>query len=101
MEKKRKLVDITLEEATEVLRLGEGFYAGNNYQIRKRNDIWGEPFAQLFFDYDNQEHIAANFGDHKNAVSIFIGNTYYRTMYRIVKYLEKQGFDLESANKKD
>lgn len=94
----RSLVDITLEEAMRVMDLGEGFRENTIYKLRTKIDTFGEPFAQLYFIEDNHEKIAANFSDDKNAVSLCQGNTYYRTIYRVVKYLEKRGFDLKKAN---
>ena len=102
---KRKLLDITLEEAVEVLKLGEGYFEDTLYQLRVREGRDKE-FAQLYYEYDDRvvekkeiEVIVANFGDDENAVNLCKGNDYYRTMYRIVKFLEEQGFDLETANK--
>jgi hypothetical protein len=102
---KRSLVDITLEEAVEVLKLGEGFYEGIPYQLRinplNRFPDKDRKFAQLYHVYKQEETIDVNFSDTKNAVHLCRGNEYYRTHYRIVKYLEKQGFDLEAANERD
>ena len=104
---KRSLVDITLAEAVEVLRLGEGFYEGNNYQLRIKplNHFFDKDrkFAQLYFvtAQSHEEVICVNFSDDKNAVHLCQGNEYYRTHYRIVKYLEGRGFDLETADKCD
>lgn len=102
---KRSLVDITRDEAIEVLKLGEGFYEGNNYQLRvKPLDHFTDKdrkFAQLYHVYKREEIIDVNFSDDENAVHLCQGNEYYRTHYRIIRYLEKQGFDLESADKRD
>lgn len=100
---KRKLVDITLEEAVEVMKLGEGFDEGVNYQLRKGINPQNIQFAQLYYHWINEkrineEIIAANFSDTKDAVILCHGNKYYRTHYRIIKYLEKRGFGLESAD---
>ncbi len=97
---KRKLVDITLDEALRVIEMGEGFHQNMNYQLRTRNNPFDERFAQLFYVWNGEDHIAANFSDTKNAVILCDGNSYYRTHYRIVKYLEERGFDLASADKK-
>jgi hypothetical protein len=96
---KRSLVNITLDEAVKVLELGGGLHLNMNYQLRTKTNPFEEKFVQLFYVLDNKEHIAANFSDTKNAVSLFDGNSYYRTHYRIVKYLEDRGFDLVSADK--
>ncbi|MBD3310852.1 hypothetical protein GF351_06560 [Candidatus Woesearchaeota archaeon] len=96
---KRSLVDITLDEAVRVLELGEGLHQNMNYQLRTKTNPLDEKFAQLYYVWDNEEHISANFSDTKNAVSLCDGNSYYRTHYRIVKYLEERGFNLASADK--
>lgn len=102
---KRSLADITRDEAIEVLKLGEGFYEGNNYQLRVKSlDRFSDrdrKFAQLYHVYKGEETIDVNFSDDENAVHLCQGNEYYRTYYRIVKYLEKQGFDLEAADQID
>lgn len=95
---KRNLVDITLEEAIKVIQLGEGYSKSMNYQLRRKTNPFGEKFAQLYYVYDNEESIAANFSDTKDAVKLCDGNEYYRTYYRIIKFLEERGFDLESNN---
>ncbi|MBI2045118.1 hypothetical protein HYT23_03605 [Candidatus Pacearchaeota archaeon] len=69
-----------------------------NYLLRTRTNPFGEKFAQLFYVWSNQEHVAANFSDDKNAVSLCHGNSYYRKHYRIIKYLEERGFDLADAD---
>ncbi len=94
----RKLVDITLEEAVEVMKLGEGYHASASYQLRRKTNVQELDFAQLYYEYEGEEHISANFSDSPNAVSLCHGNTYYRTMYRVVEYLESRGFDLASAD---
>ncbi len=96
----RKLIDITLDEAVRVLELGEGLHQNMNYRLRTKTNPFGEKFAQLFYVWDHQEHITANFSDTKNAVRLCDGNLYYRTHYQIVKYLEERGFDLVSADRK-
>ena len=96
---RRKLVNITLDEAVRVMELGEGLHQNMNYQLRTRVNALDEKFAQLFYVWDGQEHIAANFSDTKNAVNLCHGNSYYRTQYRIIKYFEKRGFNLVAANK--
>tara|TARA_Y100000310_G_C20656646_1_gene802304 strand:+ start:629 stop:937 length:309 start_codon:yes stop_codon:yes gene_type:complete len=99
MTESRKLVDITLEEAVEVMVLGEGFQEGAEYQLRVRTSaVGGKKFAQLFYVWDEDESIAANFSDNKDAVSLCQGNKYYRTHYRIIKFLEGRGFDLATAD---
>ena len=95
---KRKLVDITLDEAIKVIELGEGLHENQEYQLRKKTNVQDIKFAQLFYVYDDKEYISANFSDTKNAVKIIHGNSYYRTHYKIIKYLESQGFDLLSAD---
>jgi len=110
---KRSLVDITLSEAIQVMKLGEGYDEDMHYRLRKKENCQGLKFAQLYYvpDHkgtfcrlgpmcDHKETIAANFSDSKDAVTLWRGNEYYRTFYRITKYLEERGFDLESANKK-
>ena len=99
--KKRKLVNITLEEAVKVIQLGEGFYESANYQLRTKTNEFDEKFAQLFYvsPSTGRENIAANFSDSENAVKLCLGNEYYRIFYRIIKYLEKRGFDLASADR--
>ncbi len=94
----RKLVDITLDEAVQVIRLGEGHSENIRYKLRRKENPFRENFTQLFYKDSKGEVIAANFFDGKDAVTLCQGNSYYRTFYGIVKYLEKQGFDLESAN---
>ncbi len=92
----RKLVDITLEEAVEVLKLGEGFQEGVEYQLRVKTSPQEVRFAQLFYVWDEDDRIAANFSDQVDAVTLFEGNNYFRTFPRIVRYLDVRGFDLES-----
>ena len=93
----RTLLDNTLEEAVEVMKLGENYDSRRNYQLRKRRNCQDIDFAQLFYLEGKEEKIAANFSDTKNAVHLCQGNTYYRTMYSIIKYLGRRGFDLDSA----
>ncbi|MBU2612423.1 MAG: hypothetical protein KKB62_01740 [Nanoarchaeota archaeon] len=103
----KKLVDITLEEAINVLRLGEGYQKGVHYHLRVKNSVQdkGKKFAQLFYrhkgrrDDEERDYISVNFCDEENAVTLCEGNKYYRTHYRITKYLEGQGFNLKSADK--
>ncbi len=97
---KRSLVDITLDEAVRVLELGEGIHQKMRYQLRTKSDPFDKPFAQLFYILDHGEYIAVNFSDSKDAVKLCHGNLYYRTHYRIIKYLEGRGFDLVSADSK-
>ena len=98
-EGKRKLVDITLEEAVRVLELGEGLHKDTNYQLRTRTNTFDETFAQLFYVFGEEEHITANFSDLEDAVILVDGNSFYRTCYKIIKYLEERGFDLSSADR--
>jgi len=104
---KRKLVDITLEEAIEVMRLGERYYhyPRVTYQLRRKTNTLGITFAQLFCVFEEGEQkrelIAANFSDTENAVTLCQGAQHYRTYYRIIKFLESKGFDLESADSRD
>ena len=104
---KRKLVDITLDEAIHVLKLGEGHQSGLSYKLRVKNSSHNQDkkFAQLYYisqrigENKESEGISVNFSDDENAVVLCQGNKYYRTHYKIIKYLESKGFDLESANK--
>ena len=93
-------MDITLEEATIVANLGESYLEGHQPQLRKRPNPLGKEFAQLYYVYEGRDIIIANFSDDRDAVILCVGNKYYRTFYRIIKYLEGQGFDLESADSK-
>ena len=95
---KRKLVDITLEEAAMVAQLGEGYLGDVQVLLRVKEDPLGKEFAQLYYIHDERDIIVANFFDTKDAVRLVVGNKYYRTFYRIIKYLEGRGFDLESAD---
>jgi len=103
---KRKLVDITLEEAIEVLRFGEGYSERTQYSIRTKT-IQDLTFRQLcsvdpaMRGTPAGETVVANFSDSKNAIRLHQGNEYYRTHFRIIKYLEGRGFDLEAANSLD
>ena len=96
---KKKLVDITLEEAVMVIHLGEGFCESESYQLRIKTNPFDEKFAQLFYVRNNIEHVAANFSDTKDAVMLADGDSCYRTFYRIIRYLEGRGFDLVSADR--
>ena len=95
---KRSLVDITLEEATMVAGLGEGYLGDAEVLLRVKGDPLGKEFAQLYYIRDGRDIIVANFFDTNDAVRLVVGNKYYRTFYRIIKYLEERGFDLESAD---
>lgn len=95
---KRNLGDITLEEATVVAQLGEGHLGKVQLLLRVKADHLGCDFAQLYHVYEERDIIVANFSDTKDAVRLVVGNRYYRTFYRIIKYLEGRGFDLESAD---
>lgn len=97
---KRSLVDITLEEATMIAELGEGYLGDVQVQLRVKEDSLGKEFAQLYYIHDGRDIIVANFFDTKDAVRLVVGDKYYRTFYRIIKYLEERGFDLESADSK-
>lgn len=97
----RKLIDITMDEVIQLLKLGEGWHPNTDYKMKV---VGGNSFAsperwvRVYYEWANEEKIVMNISDSKNAISICIGNTYYRTIYRIVKYLQERGFDLEAAN---
>lgn len=98
--KKRTLLDITLEEAIEVIKLGGGFSPNVDYKLRKGKNPFGEPFMQLYYMVNShtsrpEETIAANFTDDENGVSLCEGNKYFRTLHRIVRYLDKRGIALK------
>ena len=101
-ENKRKLTDITLEEAVEVIRLADKYHQGVSYEITNKKDPFGDPFVQLYYLQSDGKHlserISANFSHDKDSVSICEGNTFFRNHYKIIKYLENRGFDLASAS---
>ena len=98
--------DITLEEAIEVLKLGEGYEKEQTYQLRRKKNFQQVEFSQLYYVYtpygknQPEEQICVNFSDEENSVSLCRGNHYFRTHYRITKYLEQQGFNLAEFTKK-
>lgn len=97
----RKLIDITIEEVIQLLRLSEGWHPNTDYKMKivEGNSLASrERWVRVYYEWDNEEKIVMNISDTKNAISICSGNTYYRTIYRIVKYLQDRGFDLEAAN---
>lgn len=104
---KRRLVDITFDEAVEIVKLAEVFpgewRAGLKEELkleRRKGGFSGEyPFAQLTYNPEgHSSKVVVNFSDDKNAVSLYMGNRYYRTFYRIIRYLEQRGFDLKRAD---
>ena len=101
----RKLVDITLDEAIQVLKFGEGYQKGVTYLLRKKINPFDKKFAQLYYrdkrpGEEESDYISVNFSDDEDAVTLCEVNNYYRTHYRIIKYLEKQEFNLKSADKR-
>jgi len=98
---KRSLLDITLEEAIEVIKLGKGYVEGINYQLKIGKDFWNHDAAKLYYVEGKEEGLAVTFSDSKNAVRLYQGNTCYGTLHDIIKFLEERGFDLEAANAKD
>lgn len=98
---KRSLVDITLEEATMVAQLGEGYLGKVQLLLRVQEDPGREDFAQLYYIHKESEIIVANFSDDSHGVTLCVGDSCYKIFYRIIKYLEGRGFDLESADSSD
>lgn len=98
---KRSLVDITLEEASMVAELGEGYLGDVQVRLRVIENPWGKGLTQLYYIQKGRDIIVVNFYDTKDAVRLAVGNRCYRTFYRIIKYLEGRGFDLESADSSD
>jgi hypothetical protein len=102
----RKLVDITFEEAVEVARLGEVPIDPVWFEFRRernKEDSSIIDFSQVYHVKDGDHISIVSFSDTPNAVK-FGGNgeiISYKTMYRIIKYLERRGFDLEAADRED
>ncbi len=97
----RKLVDITMEEIIQLLKLSEGWSSGLEYKMKIMNRssmASPEKWVRVYYEWEGEEHVVMNISDGENAISIYKGNTYYRTVYRVVKYLERRGFDLQAAD---
>jgi len=92
----RKLVDITLDEAVEVLRLAEIHEESAEYELRLKVNARLGDFAQLSYELDGDRHTAANFSDTENAVILYAGIGSFGTHHKIIRYLDERGFDLES-----
>lgn len=105
-EKKRKLVDITYEEAMTVSRFTRGHpssiasMASDWFNLRRKTDSSGIEYAQLIYFYDGDERMLVSFSDTKDAI-LFSSYESYSTFYRVIKYLESRGFDLEAAASRD
>jgi len=95
---KRNLLDITLEEVIEVLKLGDSWFSNIEYKIKKikrdHANIDGvyEEWIRVYFERDGEPHIIMNISHNKNVINLCKGNTFYRNIYRIVKYLEDRNF---------
>lgn len=94
----RTLDNITLGEAITVLQLGRGHHPGMKYQLKKGRNPIGTNFARLFYFSDSKEKTAAIFFDDSTGVELHEGISYFTTFYRIIQYLQKQDFNLRSAD---
>lgn len=97
----RKLIDISIEEVIQLLKFSESYHPDTQYKMKIMTDtsfIEKRQWVRVYYEYDNEEKVVMNISDTKDAIIICQGNTYYRTIYRIVKYLQDRGFDLEAAN---
>jgi len=70
----RKLVDITLDEAIQVLKFGEGYQKGVTYLLRKKINPFDKKFAQLYYrdkrpGEEESDYISVNFSDDEDAKS--------------------------------
>lgn len=96
--------DITLEEAIEILKLGEGYLKTHqgDYKLRRetKNDYsWSEIYYTYQPEQGNPQEVrCASFTDNINSVTLFKGNKEFRTFLRIIRYLEQQNFKMPPLN---
>ena len=101
---KRKLIDISMEEVIVILKLSEGWQQNTDYKMKVMYgssdafNVSPKQWIRVYYEWEGEERIVMNISDTKDAIDIISGNKYYRTIYRIVKYLQERGFDLDGAN---
>lgn len=101
---KRKLIDISMEEVIVILKLSEGWQQNTDYKMKVMYgssdafNVSPKQWIRVYYEWEDEERIVMNISDTKDAIDIISGNRYYRTIYRIVKYLQNRGFDLDGAN---
>lgn len=103
--KLRKLSEITLEEAIDILKICKGFeeHRAKDYKLKIEKGFSEEGKRAKLHHFEDGSGADMLF-DESSGV-IFCENTsivgdYYINYYRAIKYLEKKGFDLEDVNKK-
>jgi hypothetical protein len=93
--KLRKIADINLDEAIEVLKLFNGF-KNKDYKIRIEKDTPYKGYMARLYHIDPLQTTDLIFDDHAGIIpGTELGRPRYVNYYQAIKYLEKKGFDLE------
>ena len=107
---RRKLLDITLEEVIEVLKLAGQHNDFYKYSLKVMSDTprsdgkmrkWVRVEYQYIspFTSKTSTDIVLNIADNNRLLQFMSDISRMGTIYKVIKYLEQREFDLESATK--
>ncbi len=104
---RRKLLDITLEEVIDILEICGYYYENKEYYLTVEEDknscSMGKIRKWVRVNYicpsipSFNPKIIMNITDNIHAIHFVEGEMNFRDHYKVIQYLDKQGFDLETA----